>query len=615
MRDMMAQIRDCGDGIRDGTYTMTAPKITGGTITGAAFTGNTFTSPVISGGSINNTPIGATTANTGRFSDLTDTGLTSGRVIYASTGGNLVDDADFTFNGTTVTMANDASISGLTVGKGGGAVSNNTVVGLNAGVANTTGKITAIGYLASRFNTTGSGNTAVGGNDGAQDGALYLNTTGNYNIAMGTGAVASNTTGSRNTGIGYSALQNNTTASNNTAVGYQAGYSNTTGTSIEAYGYQALYSNTTGQYNSAFGYQSLYSNSTGTQNGAFARGALYSNTTGGYNNAFGLSALGSNTTGSYNSAFGTQALNSNTTASNNTAVGYQALYTTTTGSGRNTAVGNFAGQSLTTGSQCTFIGDYAGQLTTGSSNTFVGRPAGYLVTTGANNTIIGAYSGNQGGLDIRTANNYIVLSDGDGNPRVIHDGTALIVASSTTSAYSNRAFQVNGAFNNSPLVTVQYTSSGGTPQIAQLYMSAQAPNNTSSVFLECSDNAANRVLLRSNGGIANYSGNNVNLSDIREKTNIELAGSYLDKICAIPVKTFNYIDQNREEDDGLTLGVIAQDVQAVAPEFVMESDWSAEKDGSKMRLSIYQTDLQYALMKCIQELKAEVDSLKAQLNK
>jgi hypothetical protein len=34
MRDMMSQIRDCGDGIRDGTYTMTAVKITGGTITG-----------------------------------------------------------------------------------------------------------------------------------------------------------------------------------------------------------------------------------------------------------------------------------------------------------------------------------------------------------------------------------------------------------------------------------------------------------------------------------------------------------------------------------------------------------------------------------------------------
>ena len=47
MRDMMAQIRDVGDGIRDGTYTMTAPKITGGSITGI-----TFSSIVVTGGSI-----------------------------------------------------------------------------------------------------------------------------------------------------------------------------------------------------------------------------------------------------------------------------------------------------------------------------------------------------------------------------------------------------------------------------------------------------------------------------------------------------------------------------------------------------------------------------------
>jgi hypothetical protein len=97
MRDMMAQIRDVGDGIRGGTYTMTAPVITGGSITGVALlgntltnpvitgaaiststlTGNTFTSPVISGGSINNTPIGATTANTGKFTTLEATGVTT----------------------------------------------------------------------------------------------------------------------------------------------------------------------------------------------------------------------------------------------------------------------------------------------------------------------------------------------------------------------------------------------------------------------------------------------------------------------------------------------------------------------------------------------------------
>jgi hypothetical protein len=70
MRDMMAQIRDVGDGIRGGTYTMTAPVITGGSITGVALSGNTLTNPVITGGSINNTPIGASTANTGNFTTL-----------------------------------------------------------------------------------------------------------------------------------------------------------------------------------------------------------------------------------------------------------------------------------------------------------------------------------------------------------------------------------------------------------------------------------------------------------------------------------------------------------------------------------------------------------------
>jgi len=34
MRDMMSQIRDVGDGIRGGTYTMTEPVITGGSISG-----------------------------------------------------------------------------------------------------------------------------------------------------------------------------------------------------------------------------------------------------------------------------------------------------------------------------------------------------------------------------------------------------------------------------------------------------------------------------------------------------------------------------------------------------------------------------------------------------
>jgi hypothetical protein len=142
--------------------------------------------------------------------------------------------------------------------------------------------------------------------------------------------------------------------------------------------------------------------------------------------------------------------------------------------------------------------------------------------------------------------------------------------------------------------------------------SGAAPNGTANAFLECQDTGATRFVARSNGGLANYSANDVNLSDRREKTNFAPAKSYLDTICAIPVQTFNYIDQNMEEDDGLTLGVVAQDVQAVAPELVMESNWGTE-DEPKQRLSIYQTDLQYALMKCIQEQQSIITALTARV--
>ena len=47
------------------------------------------------------------------------------------------------------------------------------------------------------------------------------------------------------------------------------------------------------------------------------------------------------------------------------------------------------------------------------------------MTTGKQNTIIGSYDGNQGGLDIRTASNNIVLSDGAGNPRGYYKGSAI----------------------------------------------------------------------------------------------------------------------------------------------------------------------------------------------
>jgi DNA-directed RNA polymerase subunit L len=46
----------------------------------------------------------------------------------------------------------------------------------------------------------------------------------------------------------------------------------------------------------------------------------------------------------------------------------------------------------------------------------------------------------------------------------------------------------------------------------------------------------------------------------------------------------------------------------------MESNWANKNEPEKMRLSIYQTDLQYALMKCIQEQQTLINNLTTRLN-
>jgi hypothetical protein len=187
------------------------------------------------------------------------------------------------------------------------------------------------------------------------------------------------------------------------------------------------------------------------------------------------------------------------------------------------------------------------------------------------------------------------------------DSSGNLLVGTTSLSQSGTKMQVNGGVvGNQTFVFVNTQSSGAAYGIQTVL--SYTPNDGTSRFMTCGDSTTDRIRLLSNGGIANYQANDSNLSDRKEKTNFAPAKSYLDVICAIPVQTYNYIDQNLEEDAGLTLGVVAQDVQAVAPELVTESNWGT-KETPKMRLSIYQTDMQYALMKCIQEQQAIITSL------
>jgi hypothetical protein len=316
--------------------------------------------------------------------------------------------------------------------------SNNTAVGYQAGYSNSTGTSSAFfGYQAG-YSSGGSNNTALGTS------AMLFTSSGGQNTAVGAAALLSNTTASNNTAVGYQSLYSNTTATGNTALGFQARYgSDTESSNTTAIGYQAMLLASATSANAtdsvAIGYRSMWTFNATTANLSLNT-AVGTNSLGFYNKVTGLGStnvaiglqameLYSNTTGDVvdNVAVGVNALRmyANTTqaTSYNTAVGRDALVVNQ--GSNNTAVGFEAGYKTTTGASNSFFGYQAGhELLTGATNTFIGFASGYLMTTGSKNTILGGYNGNQGGLDIRTADNYIVLSDGDGNPKLQIDNTS-----------------------------------------------------------------------------------------------------------------------------------------------------------------------------------------------
>ena len=182
-----------------------------------------------------------------KLAQITTAGKVSGTAI---TTGNISTSGSIT---TTSTL----SVQGLTVGKGAGAISTNTAVGIDALSSNTTGNLnTANGYAALdantigvrnvaigaytlQFNTSGDSNTAIGyaalnantiydNNIAIGDLALYNCNDGVRNVAIGNGSLFVLQEGSNNTVIGDSALSNNTEGSSNVGIGYSVGSSTNT---------------------------------------------------------------------------------------------------------------------------------------------------------------------------------------------------------------------------------------------------------------------------------------------------------------------------------------------------------------------------------------------------
>ena len=399
-----------------------------------------------------------------------------------------------------------------------------------------------------------------------------VSNTGISVTAIGTDALYANTTANNVTAVGYQALYANTATSNSTAVGANAGKANTTG-QVDAFGLSALQSNTTGAYNQAFG---------GAGQGYTA--ALQNNTTGINNQAFGSAALQGNTTGSNNIAIGTAALYSSVTANHQIAIGFNALYNankTANVNAYSTAVGYQAGKATTTGTITAIGANVLLVNTTGTGNVGVGGAtdgAGGALqanTTGTDSTAVGVYS-----LALQTTG-VQNIGIGFGAGQVLTGGGYSVFIGGQTYA----------------------SSSGVTHEIVIGY------GNTGK--------GANTGFISPNGGGV-YQGNNSSswstTSDQRLKKNIVDNTVGLGAINSIRVRNFEYrIEEEITElpthcvikKEGVQLGVIAQELQAVLPDCV--------KQESTGVLSVDPDNLTWYMVNAIKDLKSQLDSVKAEL--
>ena len=271
--------------------------------------------------------------------------------------------------------------------------------------------------------------------------------------------------------------------------------------------------------------------------------------------------------GTGNVGVGKQALNSNT-ADSNTAVGYQAGYT------------NVSGRSNT------FIGNDAGEISTSSFNTYIGKDAGKLITSGQKNTILGSYNGNQGGLDIRTSSSNIVLSDGDGNPRLRIDTNGSIYFAQNPGANpsaSQSGTVYLGGVTNFPYF-INYVGDANTRYHFEFGNTNGSVGN-----------------IATNGTATSYNTS----SDYRLKENVVAMTGATTRLKQLNPSQFNFI----ADADTTVDGFLAHEVQAIVPEAIHGVKDEVDADGNPVYQGIDQSKLVPLLVATIKELEARITAL------
>jgi hypothetical protein len=199
------------------------------------------------------------------------------------------------------------------------------------------------------------------------------------------------------------------------------------------------------------------------------------------------------------------------------------------------------------------------------------------------------------GIFFPAADTIAFSEGGTESMRIDSDGFLLVGVTSPSGGHNT----ITSAGSNWALVAKPRDTSGSVYGFKSLL--SYAPNNTSSYFIGCEDTSAGRMYVYSNGNIVNTNNSYGSLSDRTLKENIVDASPKLENLCKVKIRNFNLIGETTKQ-----LGVVAQELEEVFPSMV-EIDGKTEK--KQVKYSVFVP----MLVKAIQELKAELDTVKAEL--
>jgi hypothetical protein len=215
------------------------------------------------------------------------------------------------------------------------------------------------------------------------------------------------------------------------------------------------------------------------------------------------------------------------------------------------------------------------------------------MTTGNNNTIIGNFDGNQGGLDIRTSSNNIVMSDGDGNPRIYVTSTGDVKINSLGNPGSGTPGTIVGTTGG-----LLVTADTGSPIFRGYGLSTGTPT----------------VQINADGNIVNVNNSYGAISDQKLKENIVDASSQWDDIKALTVRKYSLKSDNLDAPN--MLGVIAQELEAAGMGGLVSE--SNDQDSEMNDLGTTTKSVNYSILymkavKALQEAMTRIETLETKV--